>query len=183
MRSGPLSRQAAVWRQLRRSARPLGAAWRRFGFGRPLAAGLTLVLIAALATAGKALLGIAADRLDEADRGWPTTVAGGFGDGGFSPDQAFSPAGGRLSEAELEAVLTSLKEGTFGVAFAPVSAAAPGRAPLPLDSGAPEAGSAVVPVVLIDAAQPPLRIEIMGLAPAARDGATADAPAPGGSAQ
>jgi hypothetical protein len=183
MRSGPLSRHAAVWRQLRRSARPLGAAWRRFGFGRPLAAGLTLVLIAALATGGKALLGVAADGLDAAERGWPTTVAGGFGAGGFSPDDALSPAGERLSEGELEAVLTSLKQGAFGVAFAPVTAAAPGNPALSLESTAPAAGSALVPVVLIDAAQPPLRIDIMGLAPATGDGAAADASAPGGASQ
>ncbi len=181
MRSGPLSRHEAVWRQVRRSARPLGAAWRRCGFGGPLATVLTLVLIGALAAAGKALLGIAADDRGEADRGWPTTVAGGFGDGGFSPDHALSSSGERLPEDELEAVLTSLKQGTFGVAFAPVSAAAPGRAALSLDPGAPEAGSAFVPVVLIDAAHPPLRIEIKGLAPAAGDGAAADAPALGGS--
>jgi hypothetical protein len=92
---------------------------------------------------------------------WPTAVAGDLAEPGFGSALVLPADREAATDREIEAALARLKGEPFGVVFEPVRAA-PGEA----DARAvdPFEGEArLAPVVEIDAARPPLRLEIMGL--------------------
>ncbi len=180
MRSGPSLRRA-----LERAAATFKreAAWRRRGFGRPIAAILVLASVGGAVTMARSLLDLRETGFGGAQGGWPTAVAGGFQAGEVGPAFALPRRGAGLPDGELEALLTGLKDGAFGVAFEAVpidrqdgdrkaidARAIDPRAvdPRATDPASPEAEGAFAPVVLIDADRPPLRIDIMGLNAAGR---------------
>lgn len=170
MRPGPSLRLA-----LARAAATLKreAGWRRRGFGRPVAAILVLALLGGAVTMARSLLDLREAGFGGAQGGWPTAVAGGFRAGEVGPAFALPRRGAGLPDGELEALLTGLKDGAFGVAFeaVPIDRQDDDRKaiePRAIDPTSPEAAGAFAPVVLIDADRPPLRIDIMGLNAAGR---------------
>ena len=167
MRPGGIISQARVWRGV---VAPLGKAWRCWGLGRPLAAGLVIVLIGGAVTTARSLLELGDGTATGTARGWPTAVAGSLAEPAFSPVLVLSGPGESARDRDLEAALARLKAGAFGVTFEALPAE-PGTA-----DAAPEARFA--PVVLIDAALPPLRLDIMGLGVARQSGGPLPEPAP-----
>ena len=151
MRAARLLQQAS---RLRRHQAPSGSPWWRRGLGRPLAVGLALLAIAGLTTVVRSLLDLGAAVPAAEQRGWPTAVAGSLVEPVFGPALLLPEPGGSRRDSALEADLARLKEGDFGVAFE----ARRGGPPV-ADATVP-----VAPVVLIDTARPPLRLDIMGLA-------------------
>ncbi len=155
MRPGPIFPPVGVWRRvigqcfghLRRIS-----AWRRRGLVRPLSVTLGLVLIFGGLTTARSLLDSRELVAGSARDGWPTAVASGRAEPAFGAALALPFAGEPMREDELAAALARLKEGAFGVTFA----AKP-------DPAGKLAVNALAPIVLIDADQPPLRIDIMGL--------------------
>jgi hypothetical protein len=137
---------------------PIGAVWRRCGLGRPFAAVLVLALIGGAVTMARSLLDLRDAGRGSGQDGWHTAVAGGLRAGEVGPAFALPRRGEAPPDGELEGLLAGLKDGAFGVAFeaAPVDRRA-------IDPTSPEAEGAFLPVVLIDAERPPLRIDIMGL--------------------
>ena len=159
MRPDGISRLARVSRP---GSAPIGGAWRRHRLGRPLLAGLVLLAIGGALSTGRSLL----DRGDGAALGsrsaWPTAVAGDLLEPAFGPALVLPAERAAATNRELDAALARLKGGPFGVVFEPVLGA-PGET----ETGVvdPFEGEARwAPVVAIDAARPPLRLDIMGLA-------------------
>lgn len=158
----------------------LGTALRRRGLGRPLALGLALVAIGGVLTMASALLDLREAAPTASRHGWPTAIAADLGEPAFGPVLVLPGRGESVSEHDLQATLARLKEGAFGVVFETV--------PRPVDAtpaASTEAGARFVPVVSIDAARPPLRLDIMGLgvvrpgsAPVERHGGPLPEPAP-----
>lgn len=167
MRPGGIISQARVWRGV---VAPLGKAWQRRRLGRPLAAGLVLVLIGGAVTTARSLLELGDGTATGTARGWPTAVAGSLAEPAFSPVLVLPGAGESVRDHDLEAALARLKAGAFGVTFEALPAE-PGTA-----DAAPEARFA--PVVLIDASLPPLRLDIMGLGVTRRGGGGGPLPEP-----
>ena len=167
MRPGPSLRLA-----IERAAAtlPIRADWRHRGLGRPFAAVLVLALIGGAVTMARSLLDLREAGLGGGPGGWPTAVAGGLRVSEVGPGLALPRLGEALPDGELEALLAGLKDGAFGVAFEAVPVDRPVFDPRASDPGSPEAAGAFVPVVVIDAERPPLRIDIMGLNTAGRGG-------------
>jgi|GEM_PF-2457140 len=134
----------------------LDTALRRRGLGRPLAAGLALVTIGGVLTMASALLDRGATAPSASRHGWPTAVAGDLADPAFAPVLVPARHAETLSDQDLEATLARLEKGDFGVVFEALPADA-------MPAASSETAIPLAPVVSIDAARPPLRLDIMGL--------------------
>ena len=126
--------------------------------GRPLAVAAVLAIGATVFTSAATLLGHRQPSVI-----FYAAAEGGSLDGaadGLGPLPLHTPSA--LRETALDTTIASLKRGSFGVAFDRQAVDALAAEAEALSIGDELAASAARPTVLVDAALPPLRVDIMG---------------------